>query len=273
MSTAERIKVYALNAYFYTFFLIVSTLGVAVLTLIVAFTRLFLSGRKTMKRFRRAINWYGTIITSIPYPFIRVKFEDRSGIERTTGSIFVCNHRSTSDAYLISVLPVELVQIVNIWPFRIPILGFYARLAGYINIRMMPHEEFLEMAAKLLADGVSIVFFPEGTRSASRKMGSFHGAAFRLALESKAPVVPLCISGTENIPPKGSLMLRPGTIRIRTMPAIRWNEYKNLNAFAFKNRVWRMIDSELKTMEGGEACPARDMKPQELRSHGAAPHG
>ncbi len=273
MTMAERIKIAALNIYFYTFFFIVSTLGVAVLTLIVASTRLFLSGRKTMKRFRRAINWYGTIITSIPYPFIKVRFEDRSGTDRTKGSIFVCNHRSTSDAFLISVLPVELVQIVNIWPFRIPILGFYARLAGYINIRMMPHEEFMEMAGKLLAEGVSIVFFPEGTRSASRKMGSFHGAAFRLALATKAPIVPLCLSGTENIPPKGSLMLRPGTITVRSMPAITWSEYKNLNAFAFKNRVWNMIDSELKIMEGGEARGAREVKPQDLRSHRPAPHG
>src|SRR5574337_528536 len=267
MSMLERIKLYVLNTYFYIFFLLFSTLGVAALTLIVAFTRLFLSRRKTMRRFRRAINWYGTIITNIPYPFIRVKFEDRSGVDRSAGSIFVCNHRSTSDAYLISVLPVELVQIVNIWPFRIPILGFYARLAGYINIRMMPHEEFMDMGKKLLADGVSIGFFPEGTRSASRKMGSFHGAAFRLALASHAPVVPLCISGTEKIPPKGSLMLRPGTIRVRALPAVRWNEYKDLNAFAFKNRVWHVIDNELKTMESGEVSGAEDLKPGALRSH------
>ncbi len=80
-------------------------------------------------------------------------------------------------------------------------------------------------------------------------MGSFHGAAFRLALETKAPVVPLCITGNENIPPKGSLLLRPGTIRVRRLPAITWDEYKDLNAFAFKNRVWHIIDKELSVME------------------------
>ena len=108
----------------------------------------------------------------------------------------------------------KCVQIVNVWPFRIPVLGLYAKFSGYLNIRMMSQEEFLAQATKLLVDGVSIIFFPEGTRSASRTMGSFHGAAFRLALESKAAVVPLCITGNENIPPKGSLLLRPGTIRV-----------------------------------------------------------
>jgi 1-acyl-sn-glycerol-3-phosphate acyltransferase len=147
------------------------------------------------------------------------------------------------------ILPHELVQIVNVWPFRIPVLGAYAKLAGYLNIRMIPTDEFLQSASNLLKDGVSIVFFPEGTRSTSGKMGSFHGSAFRLALESKAAIVPLCITGSENIPPKGSPLLHPGIIKIRRLPAIEWDEYKHLTAFALKNRVWKIIDNELSTME------------------------
>jgi 1-acyl-sn-glycerol-3-phosphate acyltransferase len=245
----DRLKLHLLNLYFYTCFLLFSAAGIPVLTLVVAITRLFSSHRGTMKRFRRAISWYGKLITAIPYPFIKLRYEDHSG--KTSGGpyIFVSNHRSASDAFLMCVLPHECVQIVNVWPFRIPILGLYAKLSGYINIRMMPHEEFMAKGKQLLADGVSIIFFPEGTRSASRKMGSFHGAAFRLALESKAPVVPLCISGNENTPPKGSLMLRPGTIRVRRLPAVTWEEYRDLNAFAFKNRVWHILDEELSAME------------------------
>jgi len=147
------------------------------------------------------------------------------------------------------VLPHACVQIVNVWPFRIPVLGLYAKFSGYLNIRMMSHEQFMEKASKLLSEGASIIFFPEGTRSVSGRMGNFHGAAFRLALETKAPVVPLCIIGNENIPPKGSLLLRPGIIRVRRLPAITWEEYNDLNAFAFKNRVWHVIDTELTRME------------------------
>ncbi len=248
----ERIKLHLLNLYFYTLFLTFSAIGIPALTVFVAFTRLFLSHRQTMRRFRRAISWYGRLITSLPYPFIRLKYEDHSGTRAEKGPfIFVSNHRSASDAFLMCVLPHECVQIVNVWPFRIPVLGLYAKFSGYLNIRMMPHEEFMTRGMKLLQDGVSIIFFPEGTRSASRTMGSFHSAAFRLALESRASVVPLCISGNEYIPPKGSLMLRPGTIRVRRMPAIAWNDYKDLTAFAFKKRVWQVIDAELKLMETG----------------------
>jgi len=246
-----RLKLFLLNLYFYTVFLLLSSIAIPTLTLVVAVSRLFLSHRRTMKRFRRSISFYGKLITSIPYPWIRLRYEDLGKNGPGEPSIFVCNHRAASDAFLMCVLPHECVQIVNVWPFRIPVLGLYARFSGYLNIRMMSHELFMEKATQLLSEGVSIIFFPEGTRSASRTMGSFHGAAFRLALESRASVVPVCITGNESIPPKGSLLLRPGTIRVRRMPSITWDEYKDLNAFAFKNRVWHIIDAELSVMEKG----------------------
>jgi len=246
---AARWKLHVLNFYFYTFFFLLSGVGIPALTLYVAFTRLFNSHRRTMKRFRRAITWYGKLITSIPYPFIKLRCETMPDSDPGEPYIFIGNHRSASDPFVMCVLPHECVQIVNVWPFRIPVLGLFARLSGYLNIRMMSPEQFIEKAGALLSQGVSIIFFPEGTRSVTRKMGAFHGAAFRLALQSRAAVVPLCISGNENIPPKGSLMLRTGTIRVRRLAAITWDEYKDLNAYAFKNRVWNIIDRELAVME------------------------
>lgn len=222
---------------------------IPVLTLYVAFLSFFVSHRTAMKRFRRAISWYGRVITSVPFPFIKLRYEDRSKNGLPGPYVFVCNHRAASDAFLMCVLPHEAVQVVNIWPFRIPVLGFYARWAGYLNINMMAPELFFKDAMQLLMDGVSIIFFPEGTRSAGREMGHFHGAAFKLALQSGVPIVPLCISGNENIPPRGSLLLNPGTIRVRRLPAIPWIEYKDSNAFLLKNRVRELIGKELDLME------------------------
>jgi 1-acyl-sn-glycerol-3-phosphate acyltransferase len=240
------------NIYFYIAFLLVSALVIPVLTSFVTFMGLFLSTRKTMKRFRRAISWYGKAVVAIAFCFIKLRYEDISNGDRLQEPfIFVCNHRSTSDAFLMCVLPYEVIQIVNSWPFRIPVLGFYARWSGYLNINNMQSEVFFEKASGLLKEKVSIVFFPEGTRSGGRKVGNFHGAAFRLALKSKAPIVPLCISGNENIPPKGSLLLHPGTIRVRRLPAIGWDDYKDLSVFALKNMVRERIIRELNHMENG----------------------
>ena len=246
----DRLKLYIFNLYFYTLFLLCSALVISLLTVGVTFLGIFfLPPRKTWKRFRRAISWYGKAVMAVPYPFIKIRHE-RLGNNSPDGPyIFVCNHRSTADPFLIGVLPQEVVQTVNIWPFRIPVLGVYAKFSGYLNIRMMPRDEFMSRASQLLREGVSIVFFPEGTRSTTGKMGSFHGAAFRLALESRASVVPLCIAGAEKVFPKGSSLVRPGTITVRELPAIPWDDYKNLTAFAFKNRVGKVIDQELSKME------------------------
>lgn len=241
---------FLLSLYFYPLFLLVSALGIPLLTLLVACCRPFLSHRRTMKRFRRAIAWYGRAVIALPFPFIRVRHEALAGSAPGAPYIFVCNHRSASDPFLMSLIPEEIVQIANVWPFRLPVLGVYARFSGYLNIRMLPPEEFLERAARLLAEGVSIVFFPEGTRSPSGAMGSFHGAAFRLALQTGVPIVPLCIAGNGEMPRKGSSLLAPGQVRMRRLPALAADEFRGLTAFALKNRVWQLMDRELAMMEG-----------------------
>lgn len=247
----DKVKAVLLSIYFYTLFLIGSAVVIPVLIVLVALWQPFHSLRSTMKRVRRAISLYGRMITALPYPMIRVRYEDRAQGDPPGPYIFVANHRSASDAFLMCVLPHEAVQVVNTWPFRIPVLGLFAKVAGYLNVKNLPYEEFLAKAGKLLREGVSLVFFPEGTRSGGKAMGTFHGSAFRLALEEKAAIVPLCVSGSENIPPKGKLTLHPGTIRVRRLPAIPWEEYGNLNAFALKNRVRELIRQELTAMEGG----------------------
>ena len=245
----KNFKIYFLNLYFYFLFIIYSLIFIPAVTLILGSCSLFKSSRCRLRRCRRAISWYGKGTTLIPFPFIRLIYENHSDDNIPEPYIFVCNHRSASDAFLMSVLPHEAVQVVNIWPFRIPVLGFFARKAGYLNIRKMRPEDFFEKAMGLLRERVSIIFFPEGTRRPHGKPGHFHGAAFRLALKSKAAIVPLCISGNENIPPRGSLLLRPGTIRIRRLPAVTWTDYGEMTIFSLKNRVREIIGNELSLME------------------------
>jgi 1-acyl-sn-glycerol-3-phosphate acyltransferase len=244
-----RMILILMNVYFYALFLTASAIVIPALSLLIVFLSVFMPERHVMKRFRRCISWYGRVMTSVPFPFIRLRYEDRSGGGTDGAYIFVCNHRAASDAFLMCVLPHEAVQVVNTWPFHIPVIGRFAKMAGYLNIKKMTPELFYERAEALLAEGVSIIFFPEGTRSGNREIGAFHGTAFRLALRSKAPIVPLCIVGNENIPPKGSFLLRTGTIRVRRLPAVRWEEYRHFSIFALKNRVRAIIDSELSLME------------------------
>ena len=229
--------------------MVFSAVSIPLMTLSGVFLSIFISRRHAMRLIRRYMCLYGRVVTWLPFPLVRVCYE---ACEQNKGQgpfIFVCNHRSAVDPFLMSYLPYEAVQVVNVWPFRIPVFGAYARLAGYLNINLMPYEEFLKESLGLLKDGASMIFFPEGTRSVGREMGNFRGAAFRLSLESKTPIVPICISGTEEVMPKGMRLLRPGKIRLRTLPAIQWKDVRDLSAYSFKNMVRQIISNELAVME------------------------
>lgn len=200
--------------------------------------------RRTMWLIRRSIVHYGMAIIRCGWPLVRVRYIDHSPQDKPP-FIFVANHRSTSDAFLLAYLPCELVQVVNIWPFKIPVLGVMARIAGYLSVREMPFEQFLERGSQLLKQGVSIVTFPEGTRSGSSTMGPFRGSAFRLAQHAGASLVPLAISGSENIPHRGSLLLRPGNISVHKLPALTAEEHLKLSAFKLKKVVHDRLQSHL----------------------------
>jgi len=101
----------------------------------------------------------------------------------------------------------------------------------------------------LIGQGVSIAAFPEGTRSRTGAVGNFYGAIFRTALETGAPIVPVCITGNESVPPIGSGWLRPGVIKIHRLPAITSDRYRDFSAFKLKNYVRDIIAREVQAMD------------------------
>lgn len=241
------------NFLFWALFLVVSAVFIPVGALAVTVYGLVVIRRRPVLRFIRvAIKWYGKFVQWCAWPFVRIRFQDLAPREAANGCVLVCNHRSSSDPFLMACLPFSnAVQVVNVWPFRIPVLGIVAKIGGYLSVREMTPEEFMARAARLLSDGVAIIAFPEGTRSGSAQMGPFHGTVFRLAMSARVPVVPLAITGSENVPRKGAWLLHPGTIRVAKLPSVCWHEYRDMSAFKLKNHVRDILQSHLDTPELG----------------------
>ena len=236
------------SALFYPLLAVYTLLAVPLLALGVAAGAPFAPHRTSMRRFRRAIAWYGNgIIRGLARPAVRIRYESPA---RTPGTarIFVANHVAASDPFLMAVLPEEVVQVVNLWPFKLPVLGIFARLAGYLSIRAMSPEAFQAAGTRLLGEGISIIAFPEGTRAESGPMGPFHGALFRLALATRTPLVPVCIVGNERTPARGSLILEPTTVRVQCLPEMPWESFRDLTPYQLKNQVRQMIQDEVNRM-------------------------
>jgi len=233
---------------FYLVFFSVSLITAFLLILVGTVRRPFLTLRQTQRMVRCYILAYGKIAIRLGYPWVRIRYEDLDK-DHPHPCIYVCNHRSASDPFLMAVLSGEIVQVVSTWPFKLPIYGFFARLAGYLNVNQITFESFLEQGKELLAQGVAIAGFPEGTRSTNLKMGPFHSALFRLALACEVPIVPVCLSGTERTPPKGSMWIYPTEVRVKKLPAIAYHTYKEMSPLRLKNYIHDLIEKQLLEMD------------------------
>ncbi len=234
-------------------FFVFSITSIPLMALLGLLSSLVFSKRVVLRRWRKAISWYGKIVIYfLPFPFVRVKYDDLSNRKEKGPFIIICNHRAASDPFLMACLPYEeCIQIVNIWPFKIPLIGWGAKMAGYLSVKEMPFENFLQKTTKLIEEKVNIISFPEGTRSNGKEMKQFYSSIFRVAIKNKCSIVPLCISGNEKIPAKGTGILQPGIIKLRRLPALRWEDYKDCSPFILKNRVRDIIKKELEQMDCG----------------------
>lgn len=161
----------------------------------------------------------GVVRISLRLAGIRVSVEGRSALHSAQPSIFLCNHVSNLDPpVLIPLLPGRVAVFIKRSLLKIPILGYGMRLANFIPVdrdgRVESAIESVQAAAQVLASGVHIVSFVEGTRSRDGRLQPFKKGPFYLALETGAPVIPVSIHGTETMMKKGSIKIAPGTAHV-----------------------------------------------------------
>jgi 1-acyl-sn-glycerol-3-phosphate acyltransferase len=155
---------------------------------------------------------------------IRIQVEGRENIPARP-CIFMANHVSNLDPpILLPLFPFRTAFFIKRSLLRIPFVGYGMRLAGFIPVerggRLESARESVLAASKVLASGVNISTFPEGTRSRNGVLLPFKKGPFYLAMESGVPVVPVSIWGSEHMMIKGSLRIRSGTACVTFHPAL-----------------------------------------------------
>jgi 1-acyl-sn-glycerol-3-phosphate acyltransferase len=168
---------------------------------------------------------------ALPLGGVRVVVNGMDRLPRGA-SIVMANHSSNLDPVaLIPVLPGRVVIYLKESLMRIPVLGYALRLTGDIPVRRDGRVESARAssaAAQLaLAQGSCLVIFPEGTRSRDGSLLPFKKGPFFVAMESRAPVVPVSIVGATRMLPKGSLNLKRGTVSVTLHPPLHPENYLN----------------------------------------------
>lgn len=133
--------------------------------------------------------------------------------------VFMANHRSLFDIpALIATLPGQTRFLAKKSLFQIPLFGWVLKMGGFVTVDRKDlstaRESFAVAVANLAENGVSVLVFPEGTRSMTDELLPFQRGGFLLALKSGLAIVPIGIAGSAQIQPRRQLVIRPGTMRL-----------------------------------------------------------
>ena len=179
---------------------------------------------------------------------IRVRLEGMENVQPGVQYIFLSNHVSNLDPpVLLPRIPGMTSVFLKRELMKIPLLGTAMRMGKFVPVARGNSREdaqrSVEAAADALNSGLHITVFPEGTRSPDGKLLPFKKGAFFLAEATGAPIIPVVITGTEQMMPKKTLRITPGEAYVRFLPPIRPQDSSSREELM--ERVRRAMENEL----------------------------
>lgn len=193
--------------------------------------------------------------------WLEVQVRREGEIEPGTSYIYLANHQSLFDIpVLLSTVPGQVRMMAKRSLFRIPIFGWALSAGGFIPIdrgdRSTARQSFAA-AMKRLRGGISILLFPEGTRSLTDTLLPFQRGGFLLALKLGLPIVPVGIRGSRDVQKKGSWAIRPSPVVVSYGAPIRVADYglrrKGELVEEVRRRIAELAGIELAEDQGGES--------------------
>jgi 1-acyl-sn-glycerol-3-phosphate acyltransferase len=154
--------------------------------------------------------------------------------------VVVSNHESFADILLISHLPWEMKWLSKAELFRIPVMGWLMYLAGDVPVKRGFGPSAIEAMARcreVLSRRVSVMIFPEGTRSPTMKLLPFKDGAFRLAIDAGVPILPLALHGTGTALPKHDWRFGRSTAVVEVLEPVETDGLTPADVPRLKDRV------------------------------------
>ncbi|GGX25010.1 1-acyl-sn-glycerol-3-phosphate acyltransferase [Aquimarina muelleri] len=175
------------------------------------------------------MKWFHEIMSkfmkSVLYtnPFISKKVINQGNETFEKPGVIIANHTSFLDILVIGMLYPKIIFLVNDWVYNSPFFGKAVRLAGFYPVSS-GIENGLEHLKKKIDQGYSLIAFPEGTRSNTNKIKRFHKGAFYLAEQFQLDIIPILIHGNSEILPKGSFIIKDGSVTLKILDRIKVND-------------------------------------------------
>ncbi|MDD5128253.1 MAG: lysophospholipid acyltransferase family protein [Candidatus Omnitrophica bacterium] len=154
--------------------------------------------------------WWSDAVIGLN-PYWSVKVSGLENIDRKKTYVVISNHQSMADIVVLYQIKMQFKWVAKASLFKVPFIGWCLGLIKHIKLLrgdFASIKEIYHQASQWLQKDMSVLFFPEGTRSSSDKMNEFQNGAFKLAIKEKKPVLPICLIGTREAIPKGSWIFK-----------------------------------------------------------------
>jgi 1-acyl-sn-glycerol-3-phosphate acyltransferase len=178
---------------------------------------------------------------------VRVAKKERASLDPRTSYVFASNHQSIYDIPIVfASVPRQLRIVAKASLGRFPFLGWHLRWTGHLLVdRERPGPAVLKKMRKLVSDEVSLIAFPEGTRSVDGQVAPFKGGLFLLAIEAGMPIVPVSIGGSRHVMLKNRLMTCPGDVTLVLHPPLETRDLSRGDARALAERVRDIVAADV----------------------------
>jgi 1-acyl-sn-glycerol-3-phosphate acyltransferase len=182
-------------------------------------------------------------------PLWTVSIKNRQNLNMKKSYVFVSNHQSQLDILIVYQLYFPMRWISKAAVFKLPFFGWNMLLNGYIKLKRGDKQSVIEMMARceqLLEQNVSVMIFPEGTRSKTGIIKSFKPGAFLLAKKMKKSIIPLVINNSKNALPKYSLIFHGRhKMRLEVLDEIPFTVFENMEIDDIAQMVQKIISSHV----------------------------
>ncbi|MCP4717361.1 MAG: 1-acyl-sn-glycerol-3-phosphate acyltransferase [Deltaproteobacteria bacterium] len=182
-------------------------------------------------------------------PLWKVDVHGLEHIDKKQTYVIVANHQSIADIIILYQTRMQFKWIAKDSLFCLPFLGWCMLLSKHIKLVRGRQASILHVyrqAVTWLENDMSIMFFPEGSRSKTGELAKFHSGAFKLAIKKGVAVLPIAIRGTANAMPKGKMILSPDArLSITVLPAIETAPFQPRDFTRLKDTARTMIEQAL----------------------------
>ena len=220
-----------------------AVVGLVFLALVVMLTIRLFEWSPMRLRTGRAFRTIGSWVTRVnPAWHVRVGGVDPGALDHPY--VVVCNHQSLADIPTVSLLPWEMKWVGKKELFDIPVMGWLMKLAGDIPVDRKDaasRASVMLRAQRRLDHGVSVMFFPEGTRSRDGRLKRFYDGAFSLAVQAGVPILPLAIDGTMDALPKHGWQFSRADVRLDVLAPVSTEGLTEADVPVLRERVRDMI--------------------------------